>query len=250
MNEKEMEEFVDRLMKSGDENNEASRTEEKGLADLWNELGELKEEPKSNDKLVSDFTDKLNLYRQGWESGLSAETKKSNTHSNSSSPIRKFLFYGIAACFAAILVFSGQWVLSKAGSLEAELAATRETLAFALLEQSSAPKRLAGLEAVAMISKPSDRLRRTLVQTLDTDVNLNVRLAAVAALRALPREDALAILLERVGSEDSPLVQLEILRQALRVVERGGQDALVEKLGAMQLAPRVKSYLDNTNLNI
>lgn len=250
MNEKEIEEFVDRLTKSGDGKHEISGAEEQGLADLWSELGELKKEPEANDKIVSDFTDKLNLYRQGWESGVSAEKKSNSTSGSSASPFRKFLFYGIAAGFAAMLILSGQWVLSKAGTLEAELAATRETLAFALLEQSSAPKRLAGLQAVSLISKPSARLRRTLVQTLDTDSNLNVRLAAVSALRALPREDALAILLERVGSEASPLMQLEILRQALLVVERDGQNALIERLGAMPLAPRVKSYLENTNLSI
>jgi HEAT repeat protein len=151
------------------------------------------------------------------------------------------------------MVFAGfvaQSFMERTDQLQAELRQTQETLALSLLEQSSAPKRLAGLATVSKIDQPSSRLRESVVRTFDSDSNLNVRLAAVTALRALPREEALAVLLERMESEGSPIVQIEILRQVLNLVGDGSDSVLVERIGKMNMEPRVRTFWEENNQSI
>ncbi|EDY80626.1 hypothetical protein VDG1235_242 [Verrucomicrobiia bacterium DG1235] len=255
MNEKEMKAFVDRLRASNepigiDEN---LSDEEQQLAAIWDDLGELKEPEAVDNGLVSDFQDKLDAYRLGWDAALDKEGVGEASSERRRSPFWSVVSYGLVAGAAAVFALAGfvaHSYMERTDTLQAELRATQETLALSLLDESSASKRLAGLATVSKISEPSEQLRKSVVHAFDTDANINVRLAAVAALQALPREEALAVLLERMEKEASPIVQLEILRQVLNLVEEGSQDELVERLEAMPMEPRVKTFWDANNQRI
>ncbi|MDQ8196850.1 hypothetical protein QEH56_01760 [Pelagicoccus enzymogenes] len=255
MKEEEMEAFIDRLQSGSREARSPEGMDEEKLqmAALWDELADLGETPEQNRELVSDFQDKIDAYLSGWDAALRNGSSEPLERRGAASSWSAFFRYGLVAGVAAAMVFAGvvaQSFMARTDQLQAELRQTQETLALSLLEQSSAPKRLAGLATVSKIDQPSSRLRESVVRTFDSDSNLNVRLAAVTALRALPREEALAVLLERMESEGSPIVQIEILRQVLNLVGDGSDSVLVERIGKMNMEPRVRAFWEENNQSI
>lgn len=250
-----MEAFIDRLQDESREGGpvDGASEEEQQIAMLWDDLGELAGTPKQNKELVSDFQHKLDMYRSGWDAALQNGQEGFSKPKGERSRIWSVASYGLVAGIAAVFVFAGFMThsfIQKTDTLQAELRQTQETLAISLLEQPSAPKRLAGLATVSKIDQPSARLRESLVKTFDSDTNLNVRLAAVTALQALPREEALSVLLERMESEASPIVQIEILRQVLNLVSEESDGNTVKRIESMQMEPRVRIFWDKNNQSI
>lgn len=247
MSEKDMERFIDGLDLGGNGRSvkDGQNREERELALLWDELGNLGSQPVGDPKLVSRFQDKLEAYTSGLSEGKRARGKEGELGRNESRFV-SFFRYCVVAGIAAVLaltVFIAYQQYDRNGKLEDELNRSRESLALALLEQGSAAKRLAGLTTASQVVSPSDRLRDSMVRAFDSDTNLNVRLAAVSALTALPRETALALLLERMENESSPLVQYEILNKVLELVDDGSESRVMTRLSELALEPRVRSAL-------
>ncbi|MBK1876910.1 HEAT repeat domain-containing protein [Pelagicoccus mobilis] len=242
MKDQEKKAFIDRLRK-GQELIDPSR-EEKEIASLWDQLGELDEPAQVDEESVSDFQDKLVQYRQGWQAALDKEREIAPATAGGQRPVWVAFSYGLVACVAAVLAiggYAGFNFVQRANDLEAELRSTQETLALSLLEQSSPSKRLAGLATVSKIGEPSPVLRESVVRTFDGESNLNVRLAAVSVLSLLPREEALSVLLARLERESSPVVQLEILRQVVELVGEDSDADLSERIESIPMEPRVRS---------
>ncbi len=255
MSEKNIEAFIDRLQGESRDGRsvEGASEEEQQLVALWDDLGELGGEVAEDRELVSDFRDKLDAYRSGWSAALEAEQPVADRKVKGRSTLGAGLSYALAAGAAAILVLGGVMVSSfieKTDTLQAELRKTQETLALSLMDQPSASKRLAGLATVSKIEQPSQRLRESLLRTFDSDSNLNVRLAAVNALQALPRQEALVVLLERMEREASPIVQIEILRMVLNLVGEDSEGALTQRIESMDMQPRVRSFWEKNNQSI
>ena len=124
----------------------------------------------------------------------------------------------------------------------AELRADVRTVGLALLDHQSASERLLG---VAWSQRgESGQVVDALLDRVQYDENLNVRLAAVEALRArldVPAVGAgLAAALER---QDAPLLQVTV---ADALLEKGGSDAIAavrRMLGREELDPAVREYV-------
>lgn len=250
MNDKEISLFIDRLT-GGSELARAGEPmgldeEARQIEALWTELGQLEPAAAGDEAFVSNFKEKANAYREGWQMAL-LETKSSHGTPPTRSASRRRLFrYGWVAGVAAVVALTGlagRWVYLESEALKSELGATREALALTLLDEVSAPRRLAGLQAASKIDHPSAALRRTLTQALNSDDNLNVRLAAVGAISSLPRDEALSLLLRRFEDEESILVQMEIVRHVMELVSEEHRPALVARLESLPMEPRVRAYL-------
>lgn len=255
MSEKEMQDFIDSLDTSGSGKSvrDSQSQEERELASLWDELGEIDAPVVSDERLVSDFRDKLKAYEEGLAAGQRSEAEVVVSKKETVSPLVSFFRYVSVAGAAAVLALACfiAWQQSvRTEELERELDRSREALAMALLDEGSAPKRLEGLEAASQVMRPSAALRASMVRTFDADTNVNVRLAAVSALKSLPREEAISILLERMEHESSPLLQMEMLRQVMELVDPSSESAVVKRLNEMPLEPRVKSALKAENERI
>ncbi|MDQ8188118.1 hypothetical protein [Pelagicoccus sp. SDUM812002] len=247
MSEKDRERFIDGLDLSGNGRSvkDGQNQEERELALLWDELGELGTQPVSDTALVSNFRDKLEAYTRGLSEGKRVGGNDTAMRKSESQLVSFFRYCAVAgtAAVLALTSFIAYQQYDRNERLEGELNRSRESLALALLEQGSAAKRLAGLTAASQVISPSDQLRDSMVRTFDSDTNLNVRLAAVSALTALPREKALALLLERMENESSPLVQYEILNKVLELVDDGSESRVMARLNELSLEPRVRSAL-------
>jgi len=90
-----------------------------------------------------------------------------------------FLFVGLTAGY---FVTGSRGRPAEISNLRQEVQSMRQTLAVSLLDQPSASERLRGVNLSVNTEKPDSGLIEALINTLNTDSNINVRLAAVDAL--------------------------------------------------------------------
>ena len=134
---------------------------------------------------------------------------------------------------------------AEISSLRQEMQSMKQTLAVSLLDQSSASERLKGVNLSIRTEKPDTSLIEALLDTLDTDPNVNVRLAAVDALylfydNPLVKEG----LAQTLSTQDSPLVQVALIDLVVNVRERRAIDSLKNLLQTKILHPDVKQHAE------
>ena len=119
-----------------------------------------------------------------------------------------------------------------------ELREMRQMLTLSLMQQQSATERLRGVSGSAQIDQPGNEIVGALLDTLLHDPNVNVRLAAVDALRRFSGQDAVRRGTIQALSEASfPLVQIAIIdfivetrdRQAVDALERLSEDSMANE---------------------
>ena len=99
-------------------------------------------------------------------------------------------------------------------AMRTELSGLRQMMALSLLQNPSAPDRLRGVSFTVAERETSDpEVTRVLIDTLMHDPSTNVRLATVDALEKRVRDEAVRrALLEALDAQQSPLVQLALIR--------------------------------------
>jgi hypothetical protein len=154
-------------------------------------------------------------------------------------------FYRLAYTLLLLLAgwTAGHWVLPnrqvemRTGTIMDEIQELRKAMALTLLEQPGATMRLKAVHYTAGARDPDDTIILALLNTLNKDENINVRLASLDALAGyaddpLVREG----LVQSIASQDSPLVQLALAELMI---------ALQEK----KSAPELRKLLEKEDLN-
>jgi hypothetical protein len=116
--------------------------------------------------------------------------------------------------------------------LHEEIASTREMVALSLLQQQSATERLKGVDYSGRMPTLEPEVVSALVQAVDHDPSVNVRLAAIDALgKASGSAGVLNALARSLPQQDSPMVQAALVdyfidahdRQAVAVIRQLSQ---------------------------
>ena len=158
-------------------------------------------------------------------------------------PQQPVLQMGLAAALALVGVLIGQQLPSP---VDAEVAALRDevrTVGLALLDHQSASERLLGVEWSRRRAQ-SPEVVAALLERVQYDSNLSVRLAAVDALRAdLDRPDVIDGLAVALARQESPLLQVALTDALLAVGADPGIEAVRGVLGRAELDPAVREYL-------
>lgn len=118
---------------------------------------------------------------------------------------------------------------NEVSELRGEVRGMREMVAMTLLQQDSAIGRLQGVSWSNQLERPSDQVLTTLLETLQHDPNVNVRLAAIDALRGFASADSVRTgLVEALASKGttSPLVQIALIDTLTDIRERRSVNAL------------------------
>ena len=116
---------------------------------------------------------------------------------------------------------------NEISELRGEVRGMREMVAMSLLQQDSAIERLRGVSWSHQLERPSDQVLATLLETLQHDPNVNVRLASIDALRAFAGQDRVRTgLVEALGSKQSPLLQMALIDALTDLRERRSVDTL------------------------
>jgi hypothetical protein len=214
----------------------ACRAEVAAMTETWNTLGNLDDEQVPHERLRARF-----------HAGLAAYEARESRHwtdhvLRSWWPQQPALQMGLAAALALIGLLVGQQLPS---AVDAEVAALRgevRTVGLALLDHQSASERLLGVEWSRRTAQAPE-IVDALLERVQYDSNLSVRLAAIDALRGeLDRPgviEGLALALER---QESPLLQVA-LTDALLAAEQPAVDAVRGVLARTELDPAVREYL-------
>ncbi len=117
----------------------------------------------------------------------------------------------------------------------------RQLMALSLLEQQSASERLRGVSYASTVQEPDSDVRDALLRTLDSDPNVNVRMAAVDALHRFAGSPEVRQGLARaLAREESPLVQIAILDELVELRERSAISSVDHLLSEAKLNPEVR----------
>jgi len=213
------------------------------LQELYSRLGRIPErEPEQ--EMSERFYSMLGMYRNsrdgasgGTSTGMWPSFLRWKTH--------------LATAAAVILVFgftSGS-VFERVRNndreidgIKTEMAAMRQLLTAALLTQDSAVERLRGISMSRELTDPDDRLVSALITSLNTDPDVNVRLAAVEAIQRYGDRDWVRTrLVDSMDYQSSPLVQIALIelyadikdKQAIPVLEAvAGDETSMEPVKA------------------
>jgi len=218
------------------------REEIEGLSALWAKLGVLPQEQPSGGlranfyAMLEDYKTKpANRLREFWKEFWSFR-----------KPAYGFSF-GLTLLVVGIGVgaFLTGGGSGKVTALHQELQDMRQTVALSMLDRPSATERLEGISWSAGLDKPGEKTIVALVNKLDGDPNVNVRLAAVDALYLFRDDPAVKeSLIRSLAKQDSPLVQVALIDLLVEIRERRAADALKQLIGSANLAPQVKEHAE------
>ena len=227
------------------------REELEGLSAVWTRLGVIPREQPSG-RLRENF------YAMLEEAKKAADPKKAGGRPLRfrdylrDLPVFRKPSYAFAFSLALLVIGIGAgYALRETGAagrtaaLHREVQGMRQTVALSMLDRPSASDRLEGIGWSTRLENPGRKTLQALVDTLDRDPNVNVRLAAVDALYLFRNDPGVKdSLIRSLGKQGSPLVQVALIDLLVEVRERRAADALRKLIGEARLAPQVKQHAE------
>jgi hypothetical protein len=204
---------------------------------LWNDLGTLDDDV-PHERLRARFHAALAVY-EAHESSPRLERFFAGWW-----PRQPALQAALALALALVGVLIGQQLPSSDANDVAALRAEVHTVGLALLDHQSAAERLLGV-AWSRRSEPAPDVVNALLERVRYDSNVNVRLAAVEALRArIAQPDVGSGLAAALEQQDAPLMQVALTDALLETGAGYAVDAVRQMLGREGLDPAVREYLE------
>lgn len=183
-----------------------------------------------------------------------ADEKKKQKDSSSLTLSWSSLFPRLA--FAAVLILVGFSVgyfvqlpseNREVSQLTREVSELKEMMMLSLLEKESAAQRLKAVSLTSEMDQVSTKVTDALFATLNQDENVNVRLAALDALKVYSRDSLVRTkLIESIAIQDSPLVQIALAELMVTIQERKSVDALKQVLQSDKTAKEVKTKISQS----
>lgn len=129
-------------------------------------------------------------------------------------------------------------------ALRDEVRSLSRLVTLSLLKQDSASERLRGVSFGRAAGSSDDRVLQALLDTLRHDPDVNVRLATVDALApALGQPAVRGQLVQEVGAQRSPMVQIALIDMLLARDRAGTQRQLLDLTASPALDATVRGYL-------
>ncbi len=222
--------------------------EVESLTKIWLKLGSIPEE-EPGAALRIRFETMLEAYQQGMRQ---AELTK-NWREILNGWLEKWLprkpISQLAT--AVILLLAGLVIGTRIGmikkgngeltQLRQEVQDMRKTVTLSLLKQTSPVERLQGVSFSNQLQRPDSEILIALLNTLNNDPNVNVRLAAVDALYLFNNLPMVRQgLIESLKEQNSPLVQIEIIDLLVEIREKRSINALKQLIQDEKLNSTVK----------
>lgn len=217
---------------------EACRAEYGGFEELWQALADVPAGPVPSDRMRERFSALLATDHAGTDEG----TRPRLDPAGMRSPL---LQVAMAATLLLVGALAGRVVAlrptqpsTEIADVRSELHEMRQMLTLSLMQQSSATERLRGVSWTAQIDQPNNDVVAALLDTLLRDPSVNVRLAAVDALRRFSSRDDVRQGTQRAAADiSSPLLQIAVIdylvethdRQAVGLLQRLSGDASVDE---------------------
>jgi hypothetical protein len=129
-------------------------------------------------------------------------------------------------------------------ALTQQVSKLQETMMLSLLEKESATERLKAVSLTSEMTGVSDKVTSALIQTLNNDENVNVRLAALEALVPYAREGAVREqLIRSIGKQNSPLVQVALAELMEKIQAKSSVEELQKIIQSERTPAEVKNKI-------
>ena len=145
------------------------------------------------------------------------------------------------------ILFGRYWPQAGAGGnpemaqLRAQVENLHQMVAISMLQQQSPSARMRGVSYTEKIAQPDPQVLDALLQAVNHDANVNVRLSAVDALQkfATGPEVALAMV-NSIPEQESPLVQIALIDMLVQLDARGAAPGLARISKDMKMDEMVR----------
>ena len=213
---------------------ERCRAEAQDLKDLWSTMGKLPEEDPSLDMRVR-FYDSLRAWRRQQD-----ERRQPfwwlRLPSFQAAAAMAILVLGVSAGY-----FARGRDTTEVAHLRGEVDNMRQMVALSLLQQQSATDRLRGVNWAYRVEQSDQQVLSALLTTVNHDSNVDVRLAAVDALRNFSDSPiGRKGLVQSLAKQDSPLVQIAILDQIVELHEKSAAASIQFLVSTHDVNPDVR----------
>lgn len=132
-------------------------------------------------------------------------------------------------------------------ALTQQVGEMKEMMMLSLLEKESVTDRLKAVSLSTEMNKVSLKVTEALFQTLNRDENVNVRLAALEAIKPFARESPVrSELIRSIGLQQSPLVQMALAELMVQLQEKGSVGALEKLLEDKQTPAEIKTRIQES----
>ena len=158
--------------------------------------------------------------------------------------------------FASVLVIvgfmGGYFILQprsdkKVTMLTDEIADLKEVVMLSLLEKESATERLKAVNLTTEMEDPSKKVTQALIETLNKDGQVNVRLAALEALTPYLRDaNVRKALVESIAHQESPLVQVALAEVMVALQAKESVDAFEKIIESEKTPEDVKKRIEES----
>jgi hypothetical protein len=207
------------------------RTESEYLKRIWTSLDLIPAEA-PGPALRARFYESLDAYRRGAEESGAVPAKQPFHAAFTAWWKRPAFQFAAAAAMLAVGVFVGRSFefrkdTNQLGELRGEVDHMRQLVALSLMQQQSATDRLQGVNWAYRVEKSDTDVVTALLKTVREDASVNVRLAAVDALKPFAKGSPLVrkALIQSLVRQDSPMVEIALV------------DLLVELRESSAIAP-------------
>jgi anti-sigma factor RsiW len=230
---------------------ESCRLETGRIASTWSALGELPDEEPSSAS-TARFYDMLEDEKRRLATTKTSRWRKLLKGLLAPSRPRFAFQFGPAFVF----LIAGLWIGShwqsgqrrngEMAQLRSEIHEMQQTVSLSLLKQSSSSERLQGVNISTQITEPSQPLLASLINTLNSDPNVNVRIAAVDALALFSNVPGVVEdLTYSLSQQESPLVQVSLIDLLAAIQEKKAIEALREFIKGQNVNPTVKEHAED-----
>ncbi len=231
------------------------REQNASLDEMWNSLGAFPIEELGR-AMRSNFLQVLEAYRLGAESA--GRPRRSPVTAGVEwlsglwprQPLMQFAVAGLALVLgvaAGTLLTASGHDQQRIAQLDSEVHQMRQLVTLSLLQQQSASDRLRGVSWSVQVEPADSEVLAALITTLNYDPNVNVRLAAVDALKRFSAsQPARRGLREAIARQDSPLVQIALIDWVMEAKDRGSVESLENLNRQQDVNPAVKERIERT----
>ncbi len=239
----ELNEEKSEILKTYLETNPELKAELNADETLWNQLGKI-ETPEPSVAMDARFEAALSGYLAG-----SAKT------SNKSFQIPEWLSLnwrmGLAFSLVGLVMgyglFRNPAQQSEISSLTNEVQDMKKMMMLTLIEQPGAQQRIKAVSMAQEFVEVDDKVIQVLGNTLQSDDNVNVRLAAIDALLSYwDNAAARQIMVESIAFQSSPIVQSAIADAMLALREKEAIGAFEKLMSDEEINEAVKSKIEST----
>lgn len=158
------------------------------------------------------------------------------------------LAFGVALLVAGFLggyFLNSPTQKTEVATLTEEVTNLKEMVMLSLLEKESATDRLKAVSLTSEMDQASRKVTQALIQTLNQDGNVNVRLAALDALRPYTNDSEVrAALIRSIGKQSSPLVQVALSELMVELQEKKSVGELKKLLESETTPGDVKKRIE------